>query len=288
MRHMQNTPFMALVLASLLFAGAPHAEEPGDSFTFKRVKPPAAGTKRLITIRVEPPKESERVLDTVVALPDEAPQKAAETASAGAVDASRTDRWFWSAVSPRLGDAGYGKLARAVRVLAANPGAAAKIRPSDATIDRIVADFGAEILKATSGTEVSPALVVAVIATESAGNAKAKSSAGARGLMQLMPATAERFGVKKISDPTENIAGGVKYLTFLLDRFKGDAVLALAGYNAGEGAVDRNAGVPDYRETRHYVPKVVAAWEVARAKCLRPPERATDGCLFAGLRVASE
>ncbi|MEO0913448.1 MAG: lytic transglycosylase domain-containing protein [Pseudomonadota bacterium] len=284
---MQKLPFLGLVLASLLVAGSPAAEEPGTSFTFKRVKPPSAGAKRLITIQVEPPEAPERVLDTVLTLEDEKPT-ADDTEQARIDRASRTDRWFWSAISPRLADAGYGKLAQALRVLDANPGAAAQIRPSAAMIDRIVADYGAEILKATSGTEISPALVVAVIATESAGNPEAKSHAGARGLMQLMPATAERFGVKKIFDPAENITGGVKYLTFLLDRFKGDAVLALAGYNAGEGAVERSAGVPDYRETRHYVPKVVAAWEAARRTCIRPPERATDGCLFAGLRVASD
>ncbi len=98
--------------------------------------------------------------------------------------------------------------------------------------------------------------------------------------MQLIPATAERFGVTDAFDATQNITGGMAYLEFLLNRFQGDALLALAGYNAGENAVIRAGGVPDFEETRAYVPKVVAAWDVARSLCLTPPELPTDGCVF--------
>jgi soluble lytic murein transglycosylase-like protein len=127
---------------------------------------------------------------------------------------------------------------------------------------------------------VSPALVLAVIAVESGGNAAAVSSAGATGLMQLMPDTASRFGVTESTDPVQNIRGGVAYLDWLMGEFGNDAVLALAGYNAGEGAVMKNAGVPPYAETRGYVPKVLAAWRVARGLCRTPPDLPGDGCVF--------
>ena len=78
----------------------------------------------------------------------------------------------------------------------------------------------------------------------------------------------------------ENLRGGMSYLRWLLSYFRGDVVLALAGYNAGEGAVRSNGGVPPYAETRDYVPKVLAAWQVAQGLCLSPPELVTDPCVF--------
>jgi soluble lytic murein transglycosylase-like protein len=105
---------------------------------------------------------------------------------------------------------------------------------------------------------LSPALLHAVIRTESAYKANALSHAGACGLMQLMPGTAARFRVRDIWDPAENIRGGSAYLRFLLDLFDGDLRLALAGYNAGEGAVQKyNKQIPPYRETQDYVRKVL-------------------------------
>ncbi|CAO3422278.1 transglycosylase SLT domain-containing protein [Azospirillum endophyticum] len=100
---------------------------------------------------------------------------------------------------------------------------------------------------------IDPALVLAVIQAESAFRTDAVSPKDAAGLMQLIPDTADRFGVGNVFDPKENITGGVKYLRWLLAYFQGDVTLALAGYNAGEGAVDRYKGVPPYDETRNYV-----------------------------------
>jgi hypothetical protein len=103
---------------------------------------------------------------------------------------------------------------------------------------------------------------------------------GDQGLMQLMPATAARFGVNDSMDAAQNIKGGVAYLGWLLDRFGNDPVLVLAGYNAGEGNVQRYEGVPPFAETMDYVPKVLAAWQVAKGLCQTPPDLITDGCVF--------
>src|SRR5688572_17885740 len=118
------------------------------------------------------------------------------------------------------------------------------------------------IIEATSRSHgVDAALVHAVITAESGYNPAAVSRAGARGLMQLMPDTAKRFGVRNIMDPTENIQGGVKYLRELLTLFNGNMELAVAAYNAGENAVIRAGNrVPPYAETMHYVPKVLGLY----------------------------
>jgi hypothetical protein len=104
--------------------------------------------------------------------------------------------------------------------------------------------------------QVSPDLVKSIIAVESEFDQWAVSSKGARGLMQLMPATARRLGVADTFDARQNIFGGTQYLRMMLDQFGGDVDLALAAYNAGPGAVVRYGGIPPYRETRGYVQKV--------------------------------
>jgi len=116
--------------------------------------------------------------------------------------------------------------------------------------------YDSHILDAAATHGVSDQLVKAVIAQESEFDPLAVSSKGARGLMQLMPATARRFGVANSFDARQNIFGGVQYLRFLLDMFDGDVSLALAGYNAGENAVVRYRGIPPYRETRNYVQRI--------------------------------
>lgn len=113
---------------------------------------------------------------------------------------------------------------------------------------------------------LQPALLHAVITVESAYNPNAKSHANAHGLMQLIPATAERFGVTDIYDPIQNMQGGAAYLRYLLDYF-GDVSLALAGYNAGEGAVRKYGNkIPPYKETMKYVPKVLEYYQKYRAQ----------------------
>jgi soluble lytic murein transglycosylase-like protein len=103
---------------------------------------------------------------------------------------------------------------------------------------------------------LQPALVLAVIDAESGFNSQARSAKNAQGLMQLIPATAERFGVRDPYDPVQNLQGGMAYLRWLLAYFQGDVRLTLAGYNAGEGAVVRYGGVPPYAETQAYVDKI--------------------------------
>jgi soluble lytic murein transglycosylase-like protein len=139
--------------------------------------------------------------------------------------------------------------ADAARTATANPAAAS---PDD-RMERIVQD-------AASRHQVDPALVRAVINTESGWNPGAVSRKGAMGLMQLIPGTAQRFGVGDPYDPAQNVEGGTTYLRTLLDRYNGDLTKTLAAYNAGEGAVDRSGGVPWYPETRNYVRKVTDAY----------------------------
>jgi len=116
------------------------------------------------------------------------------------------------------------------------------------------------VREAADRHKIDPALVRAVIETESNWNAKAFSHKGAGGLMQLIPTTAQRYGAYDVFDPQQNIDAGVKYLRTLLERYNGNLDLALAAYNAGEGAVDRAHGVPGFRETRNYVQKVQNAY----------------------------
>lgn len=113
------------------------------------------------------------------------------------------------------------------------------------------------IVSAAMQYGIEPLLLYSVMSQESAFKRRAVSPKGASGLMQLMPATAARFGVTDIFDPQQNIEAGARYLRFLLDLFDGDVSLALAGYNAGEGAVKKYGyTVPPYRETINYVRKI--------------------------------
>lgn len=151
---------------------------------------------------------------------------------------------------------------------------------SAATVETIPADMPSSgdcdldwiIFRAGEKSGVDPRFIHAVIQQESKYNPKAVSSAGAQGLMQMMPATAERFGLKDPFDSTANVAAGTKYLKWLLERFNGDVSLALAGYNAGEGSVDKYQGVPPYSETQNYVKKIVTNYGKTYHPVLSPDD----------------
>lgn len=132
----------------------------------------------------------------------------------------------------------------------------AAVRPS---FSKMRNAFDGLIQEAASTYGVDKGLVKAVIHTESGFNPAAKSGPGARGLMQLMPATARRFDVADSFDPKQNIHGGTRYLSFLLGRFK-NLELALAAYNAGEGNVDKYGGIPPFAETQDYVRRVMSRY----------------------------
>jgi soluble lytic murein transglycosylase-like protein len=137
----------------------------------------------------------------------------------------------------------------------------------DPALDRIIFEAGEK-------QGVDPRFIHAVIWQESKYQPKALSHAGAQGLMQLIPATAKRFGCDDPNDPVENITAGTKYLSWLLKRFSGNVELALAGYNAGEGAVDKYDGIPPYNETQNYVKIISKRYGKTYHPVLSPAEAA--------------
>jgi len=271
-----------LCVAIPLGAVAQEAAAPAPGASIRRVVAPSQGqTGPRITIQITAEEHArnssppEPRLPRSPTLPQVAPPEG---------EGSERAAWFWNAISPSL-PADPGRLWAAQDLLAAAPETSSLNVPRLTTLHRIIETHGPDILMASIDTGVSPALVLAVMAVESSGRAEAVSHAGAQGLMQLIPATATRFGVIDPFDTRQNIAGGVAYLDWLLNEFDGDPVLALAGYNAGEGAVRRNGGVPPFAETRDYVPKVLAAWMMARTLCRTPPDLISDGCVFQTIAV---
>ncbi|QBY01181.1 lytic transglycosylase domain-containing protein [Rhodophyticola sp. CCM32] len=268
---MQVPRFLLAALLSALVVqpgGAQSADPPPfPEFTFRRVTPPAPGqTGPRINIQIDPS-----------VTPAAAPAPAAPDEPA--VSESGVADWFWSEIPADLAG-GAGRFQAALAHLSLAPETAGLGVPRLEQLRALSGAHGADILRETVGTSVSPALVLAIMSVESAGAPQAVSHAGAQGLMQLIPATADRFGVEDVFDTAQNIAGGVAYLSWLMEEFDRDPVLVLAAYNAGEGAVRDAGGVPDYAETRRYVPKVLATWAVARMLCLTPPELISDGCVF--------
>ena len=270
----------AVCLAALLAICVSAGPVSSSGIVFKKAKP--AGSSKRIDVQIAPEddwyKRTHREkMEREKAGADNGIVKAEPVVALPRTDAHA---WFWDTVSPALSAAAFDRMERAVLTLSSNPAHSAGLSPRISTYQKLADRHGSDILLATLGKEISPALVLAVMGVESSGRADAQSSAGAVGLMQLMSATADRFDVKDRTDPAQSIRGGAAYLEWLLKEFQGDALLALAGYNAGENAVKKHGGVPPYPETRAYVPKVIAAWQVARALCMTPPKYPTDGCVF--------
>ncbi|WP_299352152.1 transglycosylase SLT domain-containing protein [uncultured Shimia sp.] len=257
------------VLVIVAFGHAASAESPPPfpDFSAKRIKAPPEG---------QPPKIDVQITrqDTVVSVPAETSTDQGTPAAIG------NYAWFWDSVSPDIQDKGPGRLEPALLTLLQPPEGILVKQPRLDDLMRIASTHSAEILGATVGTNVSPALVLAMIAVESGGQVDVTSHAGAQGLMQLMPVTAKRFGVEDPFDSRQNISGGVAFVNLLMESFDDDPILVLAGYNAGENAVRKAQGVPKFAETRDYVPKVLSAYAVARNLCRTPPELLSDGCVF--------
>jgi hypothetical protein len=154
-----------------------------------------------------------------------------------------------------------------IPVVPAGPEVAAVVLHFPEDAEQPATPFGAEVLEVARRFQVNPAVVAAVMRVESAYDARAISRKGARGLMQLMPATAARFGVgvAELFSPTRNLEAGTRYLRFLVDRFGNDPVRVFAAYNAGEHAVERYGGLPPYRETQDYVRRVLTVLGAADA-----------------------
>ena len=273
---MKRISMLLAVAAALGFlpVGADlRAESPAPFPDFKPqfVKPPKAGARKRVNVQINRPS------------PAVAPAPAAQVAPSGEILRPKSGQydWFWAEVSPDAAQSGPGRLEKAMTALS---GSTSRVpAPRLQHMQDIAKLHGVDILRSTIGTKVSPALALAVISVESSGRVDAVSTAGAQGLMQLMPATASRFGVEDSTIPQQNISGGIKYLDWLMGEFGSDPILVLAGYNAGEGSVRKHEGVPPFPETRDYVPKVLAAFQVAKGLCKTPPELISDGCVFASM-----
>lgn len=237
------------------------AQDANTDFTFKRVRVPNAGTARRITVQIG--------TTTTATVP-----------GSTRPSSRRPDLYdfFWKAVPSERDYAAAARLTLAIATLQAAEADGRPILGNTDRLEEIIAEFGEQLDRAGRRNSVSAAFLAAVILVESAGRVQAKSPKNAQGLMQLIPATAQRFGVSNVFDPEQNIGGGAAYLDLLLDLFGQDPLLALAGYNAGENAVIRADGVPNYSETRAYVPLVLAAWLRARELCGVTPMTPRDDC----------
>ena len=157
-----------------------------------------------------------------------------------------------------------GPITTVAQGLAASPGVGgpAQVAPAGAMPEG-GGTFQEAIAAAAQATGLDPRLLQAVAEQESGGNPSAVSPAGAEGLMQLMPGTAQALGVQDPFDPTQNAIGGATYLKEMLQEFQGNLSLALAAYNAGPGAVQKYGGIPPYPETEAYVRGVLASYQAA-------------------------
>jgi soluble lytic murein transglycosylase-like protein len=220
-----------------------------------------AGDRSLMTIRRRPG----RGVRKRIYHPDERKPKV----KGGLAARKESYAWFWKIHSAAASAASPDRFSAALATMAGRR-AAGKGLIGATALDKIAETYRTEISAAARTHRVSEALILAVITVESRGSAKAISPKGAQGLMQLIPATAKRFGVSDPFDAGQNIDGGAAYLSWLLKTFRGDPLLALAGYNAGEGAVQKHDGVPPYAETRDYIVLVMDALTAAQKLCATP------------------
>lgn len=257
--------FLGLIVASLGESGAEagllkNGVKPGDRSKMHIVKRPGKRQRK----RIHAPGE----LRQKKAKPKAKP-KARKKGGKGKKRRSQKYAWFWRTYNPGLASARSARWGQALATMKKRRAQGFRFT-SDETVARIARTYRRQISAAATRHGVSEALLVAVIAVESRGNPSAVSPKNARGLMQLIPATAARFGVTNSFDHAQNINGGAAYLNWLLREFRGDALIALAGYNAGEGAVRKHRGVPPYTETRDYVAKVLDAAASAQKLCRTP------------------
>lgn len=223
-----------------------------------------------VLLQPPPGRRSKTILDPRLGLP-----------AVGNPGPARTSyKWFWKEVSVSINAASAGRWLQVLALMERKRAQGVRIFGSRRRVQQIYQAYGPILARAADRAGVSLPLLIAVIAVESNGNRGAVSPKGAQGLMQLMPGTAARFGVTNSLDPAQNIRAGATYLNILLRMFGNDAVLALAGYNAGEGAVKRHGGVPPYRETRDYVAKVAGAYLYAQELCQTRPIGPRDKCVL--------
>ena len=274
-------PLVAILLTLVALAAGAETPALSGSQGFKRIKVSDGLPGKRITVQIDPAAQAAYLAGLPKVDPDGVDPVIPEATAALApvTPAGARYGWFWDMIPAGLADKD-GRFPAAMAALGLGPAGASVPGPRLQALQSVADTYGKEILRATVGTQVSPALVLAVMSAESAGRPEAVSPKGAQGLMQLMPATAARFGVTDGTDPVQNIKGGVAYLDWLMTEFDRDPLMVIAAYNAGEGAVSANAGVPPYTETRDYVPKVLAAWQVAQGLCMTPPELMTDPCVF--------
>lgn len=281
-RECGGTSICALLCGTVLLALVPISDESfsyagtlknsvrvGDRSGMNIVKVPRAGEARLPL-----PGPDRRVLSEEPRRPSGGESR---TVRRGGLRAVGPQDWFWKVHQTDRGAGSPLRWGQAIETMRQR-----RRRSSPIASQRLLADivgaYGQTIAAAAERHTISEALIAAVIAVESAGRERAKSHAGAQGLMQLMPATARRFGVANSYIARENIFGGAAYLSWLLNNFGQDPLLALAGYNAGEGAVARHNGVPPYRETRDYVVKVFDALVAVESLCLQAPDTPRSPC----------
>jgi hypothetical protein len=254
------------LVAALLVAASPLLADSGPQAGVLK-NSVRVGDRSAMTI-VRLPKAGQRRLPV--------PGRTAAKPRSGSGAKAGSQAWFWD-IHPASAAPDAGRWSAALATLrnhrAQGRGLAAESRLRD-----LARQFDAEIGAAARDFGLSRSLLLAVIAVESAGKTQAVSNKGAQGLMQLIPATAKRFGVRDVFDASQNIRGGAAYLDWLLKQFGEDVVLALAGYNAGEGAVQQYKGVPPYRETRDYVVKVIDALAAAEGICASAPQGPRQSC----------